>query len=158
MHTGSAHEAAWHLMGFRMHQDVPNVVCLQIHTPDDHTITWQDGDALREVVAHNANCDTMLTVFLKLNAHTDPAVRILATSLLYQELPQHCRWKLPEHRWQPYIHDRFALVRMYYAGFNQGEKYIVWMLLTVVQGPTYFESLHTHEGLVHPTFRDCCLA
>lgn len=31
-------------------------------------------------------------------------------------------------------------------------------LLTVVKGPRNFEDLHTINGVVHPTFRDACLA
>ena len=47
---------------------------------------------------------------------------------------------------------------MYYVGFNQGEKYFLRMLLTVVRGPKSFQDLHTYEDIVHPTFKECCAA
>jgi len=47
---------------------------------------------------------------------------------------------------------------MYYINPSAGEKYYLRRLLLEVPGPTSFEDLRTVEDVVHPTFREACVA
>src|SRR6201984_1368630 len=52
----------------------------------------------------------------------------------------------------------FQIGRMYYAHPSCGERFYLRLLLTVVKGATSYEDLRTHEGVLHPTFREACIA
>jgi hypothetical protein len=47
---------------------------------------------------------------------------------------------------------------MYYAHPSSGERFYLCLLLTVVKGATSFEALRTFQGVLHPTFREACIA
>jgi len=47
---------------------------------------------------------------------------------------------------------------MYSVHPSAGERFFLRLLLIAVPGPTSFEDLRTHDGIVHPTFRDACIA
>ncbi|KAG1501484.1 hypothetical protein G6F53_011072 [Rhizopus delemar] len=47
---------------------------------------------------------------------------------------------------------------MYYCTPTAGERFFLRLLLTVVRGPTSFESLKTVNGVVYSTFREACQA
>ena len=51
-----------------------------------------------------------------------------------------------------------SIGRMYFASPNSGERFYLRLLLTVVKGPTSFESLRTVSGVVYDTFKSACLA
>src|SRR5258707_10312514 len=52
----------------------------------------------------------------------------------------------------------FQIGRMYYAHPSSGERFYLHLLLTVVKGATSFEDLRTFQGVLHPTFREACIA
>ena len=70
----SACEGIWRLLGFDMHEEFPNVVHLQVHLPQQQTVTWNAGIAgnLQEVVNQQGERDTKLTAYFKANA--DPSI------------------------------------------------------------------------------------
>jgi len=47
---------------------------------------------------------------------------------------------------------------MYYVPPSAGERFYLRLLLTVVKGPTSFADVKTVDGVVHPSFRQACLA
>ncbi|KAF6139193.1 hypothetical protein GIB67_040340 [Kingdonia uniflora] len=48
--------------------------------------------------------------------------------------------------------------RIYYTSQNSGEKYYLWLLLTVVKGLTSFQSLRIVNNVVYKTFKLECAA
>lgn len=126
--------------------------------PGEHSVTWQEGANLHDVAVRAEHRDTMLTAFFKLNALNEPEIQALARCYLYQEITQRFRWMDHKRKWQRYVHNTYALACMYYVGFNQGEKFYLRMLLTVVRGPTSFEDVCTFEGRTYATFKECCIA
>ena len=51
-----------------------------------------------------------------------------------------------------------SIGRMYFASPNSGERFYLRLLLTVVRGPTSFESLRTVDGVIYETFKAACIA
>jgi hypothetical protein len=51
-----------------------------------------------------------------------------------------------------------AIGRMYYAHPMAGERFYLRLLLTSVPGATSFEHLRTVRGVLHPTFKQACIA
>src|SRR5258708_29858268 len=52
----------------------------------------------------------------------------------------------------------FQIGRIYYAHPSSGEHFYLHLLLTVVKGATSFEDLRTFQRILHPTFREACIA
>jgi hypothetical protein len=80
-----------------------------------------------------------------------------ARMLLYQEFPQAFTFIKKGRYWKP-RHRGFAIGRMYFAHPSSGERFYLWLLLTVVYGPTSFEDIQTYNGILYPTFKATCLA
>ena len=45
---------------------------------------------------------------------------------------------------------------MFFVHPSAGDRFFLRLLLIIVPGPTSFEDLRTHEGIVYPTFRGAC--
>lgn len=93
-----------------------------------------------------------------MKANSNPDIRGYARRFLYQEFPQHFVWVNQTKTWRTRARPAFAIGRMYAAAPASGERFYLRLLLTVVRGATGFESLRTVDGVVHPTFRQACLA
>jgi hypothetical protein len=74
-----------------MHEEVPNIVCLQVHLPEQLSVSFCAGELIENVVANTK--DTTLTAFFKLNSHDDLEVRSFANAVVYQEIPNRSTWQ-----------------------------------------------------------------
>ena len=84
-------------------------------------------------------------------AHTD------ARHIAYQDFPTYIVWKGKEKAWSP-RQQGTAVGRIYSCNPLVEERYYLRMLLTIVPGPTSFEDLRTHHGIIYPTFKAACSA
>ncbi|PIA60482.1 hypothetical protein AQUCO_00300169v1 [Aquilegia coerulea] len=90
-----------------------------------------------------------------------PCVTRLALHLkayTYQQFPEHFRWCKDNKKWTPRVTSAFSIGRMYFANPNSGERFYLRLLLTVVKGPSSFESLYSVDGIEHKTYREACIA
>ena len=154
----SAPDAVWRIFHFSIHEQIPNVVRLQVHLPDHHMVTFNPNDDINVLLQHGANQCTSLTAFFKANA--DPSsLGEEARKHTYQEFPQYFVWNNNEKKWT--LQQRgFALGRMYFIKPTAGEQFYLCTLLTVVKGPKSFEDLRRvpgHQGPL-PTFHAACVA
>ncbi|CEL62802.1 hypothetical protein RSOLAG1IB_12576 [Rhizoctonia solani AG-1 IB] len=153
----SASQAAWRIAGNNMAESCPNVVRLQFHLEDEENIVFQDDTPIAQVLANRK--DTMLLAFFKLNEHPVIGTRMLANSLVYQEIPGKFTWDQKNRRWKPRVRlTGSGIGRMPFIPATCGEKYYLRLLLTIVKGCTSFASLRTFEGQVYNTYRECCIA
>ncbi|KEP45929.1 putative ATP-dependent DNA helicase PIF1 [Rhizoctonia solani 123E] len=162
----SPYEALWRLFKFTMHAEVPNIVRLQVHLPNQQSVSFRQGELIENVVA-NAK-DTTLTAFFKLNSHENAETKRYANELVYQEIPSRFTWQKASRKWKlrrlirnndgSVKFTAGALGRMYFAPPNSGERFYLRTLLTVVRGPTSFEDLRTYNGVVFGTFKEACIA
>ena len=151
----SSCEANWRLYFFEVQDHQPSVLRLAIHLPQQQAVVIRpDRETLQEILERQENRDTTLTGWFKANAlHQDGVVN----NTLYQDFPNKMVWHKDTHLWT--IRQRgFQIGRMYYAHPSSGERFYLRLLLTVVKGATSFEDLRTHQGVLHPTFREACIA
>ena len=148
-------ESSVRIYHFTLHAQVPNVVRLQVHLPGQHMVRFDPNEDPQDVLERAANEKTSLTEFFTAN-RDDGDLGDLARRHTYQEFPQVFVWD-KEMGWK--IRKRmFALGRMYFVSPTRGELFYLRTLLTMVKGPTSFEDLRTFEGIIHPSYREACLA
>ena len=145
----SACEALWRIYHFRMHEEHPNVVRLQIHLPNQQLISWDEHVApnLQQVAAQAAEKDTTLTAYFKANEQFPEA-----RNCLYQDFLMHFVWINKGNRWWKIWEQQGAIGRMFYAHPASSEQFYLRTLLTAVKGATSFEDLHTVNGVTYATF------
>lgn len=136
-----------------MHQELPTVVCLQVHLLDEQSVVFNEDNDPQTIIDQAATKHSTLTAYFKANADNLPGAR----TLLYQQFPQSFVWVKKDTKWK--VRQRgFAIGRMYFAGPSAGEQFFLRTLLTVVRGAVSFEDLCTIDGVVHPTYHAACKA
>ena len=68
----SAPDAVWRIFHFPLHEQIPNVVCLQVHLPNHHMVTFNPNENLDTVLQRGASQRTTLTAFFEANADSGP--------------------------------------------------------------------------------------
>jgi hypothetical protein len=152
----SSCEAHWRLFFFAMQKQVPNVVRLQVHLPNEQPVYWDPEEDVNilQALARQQLKDTTLTGWFKANAETQDVV-ILNT--LYQDFPSKMVWSRDKRMWTERKRG-FAIGRMYHAHPTSGERFYLRLLLTSVRGATSFDDLYTFDGVRHSSFREACIA
>ncbi len=128
--------SCWRIFSFRLHQEEPNVVRLQVHLPDEQLITYDENDSPEEVLAAAEARTTTLLQWFELNKR-DPN----ACQYLYQETPAHYTWN--KRKWnlcQKYTTIGVTIGRMYQAAPSSGERFYLRLLLTAVTGAQSFNT------------------
>lgn len=149
-------EGAWRIFHFDLHEQIPNVVRLQVHLPGQHMVSFNPDEDAAAILQRAASERTTLTEFFKANSDTG-ALGAIARALTYQEFPQQLVFPAGEKRWT-IRKQSFALERMYFVSPTAGERFYLRTLLTVVKGATSFEDLRTFQGTEYSTFREACIA
>jgi hypothetical protein len=147
-HYISSCEALWRLYLFHIQEQVPNVIRLQVHLPNQQGIVFNpDGTyTLQEVLDAHAERDTTLTGWFKANAQEPEGSEIL--NLLYQDYPTKMVWhKEKNHSWWAKREKGFAIGRMYYAHPTSGERFYLHLLLTCIRGAKDWKDLYFFEGV-----------
>jgi len=156
-----ASEAVWRILQFRLHEQHPNVVRLQIHLPHEQRIVFDPSCNACQIIEYAENADTALTAFFKANCMNGDAGDI-ARRLTYQDFPQHFTLKADESnpqskKWSLCCRKGFALGRMTYVTPTAGERFYLRTLLMVAKGPKSFKDLKTIDGIICETFHEACL-
>ena len=149
-------EATHRVYHFDTHDQIPNVVRLQVHLPGQHMVVFDPDEDAATIVARASHERTMLTAYFEANADNG-ALGSQARKYTYQEFPQHFVWKAPQKKWAIRQRD-FAIGRMYFVPPTAGERFYLRTLLTVVKGATSFEQLRRYNGQEYPTFHAACVA
>ena len=147
----SASEAVYRILEMDMHCMYPAVDRLPVHLPGDQMVTFEEGQAARAV--EEGPKDTKLTAFFKLMQHNAEF-----RTLKYSEVVDRFTWEAQPRRWKLRTNRSNTMGRMYAVHPSAGDRFFLRLLLITVPGPTSFEDLHTHEGIVYPTFREACVA
>ena len=148
----SASESIWHVFGFQLHDEKPNVTRLQLHLPGHHQVSFQDNEPIEEVINRAAQERTSLTAFFNFNRNT-PSEQPTA----YIDFPKTHVYTKRRNAWTPRQRG-YAVGRMFFVHPSGGELYFLRLLLNTVRGPTSFKDLRTIDGQVHPTFKAACVA
>jgi hypothetical protein len=160
----SAPEGAWRMFQFKMHHRYPAVQRLQIHLPNQQTVTFSDDTDMVTFLNNERLQKTTLTEFFTANKRAErdapgpPTAENDCRKLLYQEFPTKMTWDHSLRRWNPRKRKSGTIGRMYFVGPSGGERFYLRLLLTVVKGPTSFEDLRTFDGILHDNFKSACIA
>ena len=161
----SAPEAVWRIFGFKLHHRSPAIQRLQIHLPNQQTVTFNQHTDIGMLLQNERLQKTTLTEFFTKNGEAAAAAAngqqldFDCRELLYQEFPTHMTWDNKHRRWKLRKNRPAKTIgRMYFAGPSSGERFYLRMLLTIVKGSVSFEDLRTWNDVVHPTFKSACIA
>ena len=155
-------EAAYRILGFPMHEHYPPVTQLSVHLENGQRVYFDESTA--HTIANSPAPRTTLTEFFAL-CNTDD----FASTLLYVQVPEYYTWNKSSKKWcrrkrGVAVEEEFGVYasecigRVYTVNPKATECYFLRMLLHEVRGPTSFQFLRTVNGIVHPTYREACLA
>ncbi len=151
----SAIESCWRIFSFRLHQEEPNVVRLQVHLPDEQLITYDENDSPEEVLAAAEAKTTTLLQWFDLNKR-DPS----AHQYLYQDIPAHYTWN--KRKWK--LRQKLYYYWHYYwpnvssCPPHLAKRFYLRLLLTAVTGAQSFQHLCTINNVECATFKEACIA
>lgn len=138
-------ESLWRLFQYEMHYQTHTLVRLDCHLPDMQNVYYTEGE---EVAAINNLRKTKLLAFFLLNRHDQ-----YANNLLYTEVPHSYVWNSTSKKWNRRINNSDKVIaRLYAVSVKDVEKFHLRLLLLHVRGPTSFEDLRTHNGVLYNTF------
>jgi hypothetical protein len=146
-------EACWHINEFAMHAKSPNVYHLPAHLSDEQMVYFNAEDDINEVLERGGTKTTHLTAWFEANQKYEAA-----RNVTYQNFPRTWVYNAKKKAWGPRQCSGPAVSRMYFASPAQGERFYLRILLTVITGTTSFQHLCTVNGIVHPTFKQACVA
>jgi hypothetical protein len=106
-----------------------------------------------DVVARGGSRSTRLTAWFEANTKYEAA-----HTITYQDAPKLWVHNDKTKQWAPRQRGKPAVGRMWFVSPAQGEIFYLRTLLTVVKGTTSFPSLHTVNGITHPTYKQACIA
>ena len=125
---------------------------LAIHLDNQDAVYFRADASLDELQYQVNHQTSTLTAYFKYNTeHAD------GRSILYPDFPAHYVYQRKERHWTPRQRG-FAIGRMWFVHFREGERFFLRQLLTVVPGAISFENLYTINGVIHPIFKDACTA
>ena len=150
-HYVSAPEAHHRLYEFRMHEEVPNVVRLQLHIKDQQYAVFDLQDPTVEWTVECAE-KTQLLQYFKTNAGNIEN----AQELTYQEFPNHFTWDKAKWKWSYRRRKHLAIGRMASIHPSSGELFYMRLLLTVIKGATSHDNLRTVQGVLCESFKEAC--
>lgn len=146
----TAPEAAWRLLGFKLHSQSHHIERLAVHLPHQQNVTFLEGQE-RQVLENASSKDTTLTAYCKL-CQSDPDAR----ELLYTEVGE--SYRFVNGKWQKRVRRLDTISRMYSVSPLDRERYFLRLLLLNVRGPTSFENLRTVNGITCGTFEETARA
>ena len=153
--TIDPYEAHWRIQGYKVQDRDPAVIKLAIHTEDQQSICFKEGNA--EFALENSKATTLMAYF-ELNK-TD----IEAQSIKYQDIPEYYTWDTKNHQWnkrkkQSENQDRPRTIgRISNVLPIQGEKFYLRILLNHRTGATSFSDMKVLNGIAYTTYKEVCL-
>ena len=166
----SAPEGIWRIFQFKMHNRTPAVQRLQIHLPNQQTVTFSKDTDVATLLDNNRLQKTTLTEYFTANKHTKaeaaataatgrPPLEFDCRDLLYQEFPLQMTWHPNLRTWNPRKRGFHSTIgRVYFVGPSGGERFYLRLLLAVVRGSTSFKDLRTFSGVLYDNFKSACIA
>ena len=132
-------EAAWRLLGLKMHDRYPAVLRLTVHLPGGQLVNFQEGEALQTAQAGEPHTQLMALFDANTDAHPD---HVIARVTLYQDFPEMFTWDNKLKKWSLRRGGRGGsggtIGRMYNVHPSEGERFYLRILLTHVRGAKKF--------------------
>ncbi|XP_062233672.1 uncharacterized protein LOC133930909 [Phragmites australis] len=145
-------EALWRIYGFELSKNSPPVMQLQLHLPNMHMVSFQEGQDIRQVVNREGAKKSMLTEYFEANRLHEHA-----RGILYRDFSEWYTWQKGKKKkfWQRRVRETGGQVgRIVSAHPTEGERYYLRVLLNHVSGATSYDDLRMVDGEILPTFRE----
>jgi hypothetical protein len=157
-HYISAHEAFWRIMRNELHAQVPAVMALTVHLPNEQPVVFDSMQGEAQALLRAEHSKTALMAYFEANANDLISLNgTPACNILYVELPQLFTYNEESRLWKMWKKG-FSIGCLHFANSACGERFYLRTLLTVVKGAKSFENLRTFEGVIYPTFKEACFA
>jgi hypothetical protein len=127
----SASEAAWRLLGLKLHQELPAVCRLDVHLPFHQQMIFDPTADASDILDAAERCSSTLLEWFALNIRDSNARR-----LKYVEIPEFYVWK--NGTWCARTRDRMAVGRLFSVSPNNAELFALRSLLDCVPGMLWF--------------------
>jgi hypothetical protein len=161
-------EAIWRIYGNYMHSKYPNVECLAIHLPNEHSIVYMEGNEADALRINADACTTLTEYFATVSKELltpltiqqlgkDKVTNIVypaAFSLKYHDFPSYYSFHNKEWKRRTKPHCTNTIGRIASVHPNAGECFYLRLLLTHTIGASSFNFLKQDEnGIVQETFK-----
>lgn len=150
----SAPESIWRIYGFKMHEEKPSVIRLDLHLSGYYKVNFREGEPMSRIMERARRERSSLTAFFRFNEHISPQ-----EATTYIDFPRNHVYHVAANIWtnrSPRSPE--SIGRIFFVQPAAGELYYLRMLLNTIKGPKSFESLRPVRGQVHPTFKSACNA
>jgi hypothetical protein len=123
----SASEAAWRLLGLKLHNEYPAVCRLDVHLPNQQQIIFDPTSDTRDIMDAASRQSSTLIEWFRLNER-DPQAR----QYTYPQIPEHYVFK--NNSWFNRERNGMQVGRMYGVSTNNAELFALRSLLDCVPG------------------------
>ncbi|KAK4394704.1 hypothetical protein Sango_1624700 [Sesamum angolense] len=143
----SAQEAMWRIFEFNLNETDPAVINLQLHLPNQQSVTYWANQRLDNILRWDHVSKTMLTEYFSMCSKSEDARKYLC-----REFPEHYVWDKQDRCWRE-RKKRDVIGRI--SGVNpiEGERYYLRLLLNHIRGSTSFQDLLTVNGVAYSSFK-----
>ncbi|KAK4382896.1 hypothetical protein Sango_2828900 [Sesamum angolense] len=143
----STQEAMWRIFEFNLNEIDPAVIKLQLHLPNQQSVTYWANQRLDNILRWDHVSKTMLTDYFSMCSKSENARKYL-----YREFPEHYVWDKQDRCWRE-RKKRDVIGRI--SGVNpiEGERYYLRLLLNHIRGSTSFQDLVTVNGVAYSSFK-----
>jgi hypothetical protein len=149
----SASEAAFRILGLRLHQEWPPITCLDVHLPNHDIMVFDPTMSREELLEMRNTTETTLTAWFKLNLED-----VHARQFLYMDIPEHYRYEKSTATWLRRKNRSVSIGRTYSVSPRNTELFALRLLLNVVRGAVSWRCVLHYDGFIHATFADACRA
>ncbi|KAL0294955.1 UNVERIFIED_CONTAM: hypothetical protein Sradi_6859000 [Sesamum radiatum] len=143
----SAQEAMWRIFEFNLNEIDPAVINLQLHLPNQQSVTYWATQRLDNILRWDHVSKTMLTEYFSMCSKSENARKYL-----YREFPEHYVWDKRDRCWRE-RKKRDVIGRISGANPIEGERYYLRLLLNHIKGSTSFQDLLTVNGVGYSSFK-----
>ncbi|GAA0152344.1 hypothetical protein LIER_10850 [Lithospermum erythrorhizon] len=137
-------------IAFPLYGMYPTVLQLQVHLPNFHSIEFEDGVNLEDVLQDERLKRTMLTEFFTTDSMDEEARGL---NLLYKELHKFYIWDDKLRTWTSRKRG-ISIGRLCTVNPIENERYYLRVLLNNVRSPTSFDYLLTFNGICCNFFQE----
>ena len=148
-----ASEATWRIYKFPLSHRSPAVLPLEVHLEDRQVTYFEEG--AEEAAANGPPPTTKLIAWLNYNSVFGPSDPD-CLQLKYLDFPTYYRYDAKTKRWKKRQRETGTIGRVVPVPPTQGDAFYLRTLLHHIPGATSFEYLRTHNGVVYPTYQECC--
>jgi hypothetical protein len=145
-------EACWRIFGFSIHGRKPAVERMFFHLIGENCVYFTDHQQMEHVLEKPSVTESMFTSWFEANKKYPEA-----RQLTYGDFVSKFVYVKKTRTWNP-RKKGYTIGRLIWVPPTTGELYYLRMMLTVLKGPTSYDSMKQIAGIQLKTFREACFS